>query len=254
VHTIPNSIVGRIAANETTVADLVSATEELESSLTDIREDLDNKLESVTPDDIDGDIPMEKIAGLSEAISTINIKEYTPWKNGGDSYDNIVWNGTKWVWIETDGSETNFTAGDVDEFNSQSLSLNGIAYTRDPINGSAISENEVVSKLTSENSKNWYSGYPDSIVGRIKALEQNGGGGGSGTGDITTEEVKELDAQLHSVISEEITTKINEVKFSPSDSVEILSTIDVVNVLKNILIKLGMKEDAITINTSAFES
>jgi len=60
--------------------------------------------------------------------------------------------------------------------------------------------------------------------------------------------------EIQNIIGVEVSNKLDEMKFSVADTAEIFTLQDVVRILKNVLIKLGMQEEAITINTSAFES
>lgn len=55
-------------------------------------------------------------------------------------------------------------------------------------------------------------------------------------------------------IKTELNSQIENIKFSPADTAEIFNTNDIVRVLKSVLLKLGMKDEAITIASAVMNS
>lgn len=59
---------------------------------------------------------------------------------------------------------------------------------------------------------------------------------------------------LHSITSHELSTALDSIKFSSGDKATLLNTNDIVKVLKSVLMKLGMKEEAITVASTVLNS
>lgn len=75
----------------------------------------------------------------------------------------------------------------------------------------------------------------------------------SGKVDKQIATVDDID-NLHSVTSHELSTALDSIKFSSGDKATLLNTNDIVKVLKSVLMKLGMKEEAITVASTVLNS
>lgn len=90
--------------------------------------------------------------------------------------------------------------------------------------------------------------------GLIRISGNRGGGPYSAT--FNNKQIATVDDidNLHSVTSHEISTALDSIKFSSGDKATLLNTNDIVKVLKSVLMKLGMKEEAITMASTVLNS